>query len=120
MINKGDIFYGAWISVLSAANEHSAIEMEEWHVTKVDKNGIYLKQKTRISWGKLSKKHGDFGFLPNIPDYYKKLVPPNETMISQGLYKTKIGAYRSIKPILEKKVKELTRLLNRVNKSIKK
>lgn len=129
MIKKGDIYYKAYLGLESSISENCSLDIEEWHVTKINAVGIYLTEKIDgVTWGKLSTKHGDFGFLPNINGaYFKKMITNDvnkiivgERLVSQGFFKTKIAAFRSIKPIVEKKSKELIRLLNKVNKAIKK
>lgn len=125
MIKKGDIFYSSWLNIESARTEKSYIEIEEWHVTKIDKEFLHLKQKNLLTWGKLSSTHFDYGFLPNTPKHYTDKIKIGENFnleskVPTGYHKTKISAHKSIKPHLEFKIKELTRLLNRVNKSINK
>lgn len=118
-VNKGDIFYKAWLNIESCQTEKSTIEIEEWVVTNFNKNGIYLTQKiNRITWGKKSTKNGDFGFLENIDSIFKEHISPGEIPLSKLFFKTKVGAFRSSKPIIEKKYKEIKKLLVKVNKEI--
>lgn len=130
-INKGDIYYSVSLYIDGSQREKSSVEIEEWHVTTSNGAGVYLTQKVdKVTWGKLSTKNGDYGFLPNInAKYYKDFIQkPNndhdcvlisEKLLSRGYFKTKAAAFRSIKPLVDKKVRELKRLQNKVNKSIK-
>lgn len=128
VMKKGDIYYKAELIIESAIQEKCYVELEEWHVTKVNSGMIYLTQKLdKVTWGKLSAKNGDFGFLPNVnAQWYKDSVVNDidkiivrERLVSKGYFKTKISAFRSIKKHLDKKVNELLRLQRKVNKSIK-
>lgn len=128
-MEKGKIYYKAVLIIESAREEKSFVEIEEWYVTKVNSATIYLTQKIeRLTWGKLSTKNGDFGFLPNInAQFYKDSIVNDinktiveEKFISKGYFKTKASAFKSIKKDLDKKVNELLRLQKKVNNSIKK
>lgn len=121
MIKKGDVFYAAWLSLETMQSEKCSIQIEEWIVTSSNKNGVYLTQKIeRVTWGKKSTRNGDYRFLDNIDPLFKKHIKNPNDLKSEGLFKTKISAFRSIKPILDRKFKELQRLVNRVNKEISK
>ena len=115
-ISKGQIFYSCWVNI--EASTKSLIEFEEWHVSNIDKNGINLIQKNFITYGKLSTKHGDFGFLKNIPSYYRKKIESPEQLKEKLLFKTKSEAYRSTLPELQKLKKDISRLLNFVEKKV--
>ncbi len=116
MITKGDIFYHAWVNL--EPNDKSTIEFEEWHVTSVNKNGVYLTQKTSLTWGKRSSKNGDYGWLRNIPDYYRKVLK-NQDYKSSGLHKSKSAAYRSVMPEMKKYKRDVLRLHSLVERKIK-
>jgi predicted transglutaminase-like cysteine proteinase len=120
-MKKGDVFYKAWLNLESCLSERCSLEVEEWHVTKTDKNGTYLTQKViGITYGKKSTTNGDFGFLSPIHSIYKDFIKPSENIIDKKYFKTKVSAFRSVKPVLDRKQKEIQKILNRVNKSIKK
>lgn len=122
-IKKGDIVYKMWINVESELKEKSTLEIEEWHITKIDKRGIFLRQKDKLTWGKLSKKQGDYGWLPNVEkwvrDYYFKKLD-NEEELNNTFTKSKSAAYRTVLMQARKYKKDATRILTQVEKGIKK
>lgn len=105
----GDIFFHCWLYI--GQRERSYIVQEEWHVTSINKNGIYLKQKTDLTWGKLSKKHGDFGFLPGPHERYKMVWPINFDTKKGGYSRSKGDAYKTVIPELNKCLRDVERLL---------
>lgn len=57
MIKKGDVFYKAWVNL--EHKEPSTTELDEFHVTQVNKNGIYLTEKNCFQLGqKIKEKWG--------------------------------------------------------------
>lgn len=121
LIKIGDKFYSICLIIESSRTDKSILEVEEWIVTKVNSSGIYLKEKLDVvTWGKLSSKTGDYGFLPNTPSYCKKFIPLGETFESKDLYKTKIAASKASLPLVKQKVTELNRIVKRLEKLCKK
>jgi hypothetical protein len=60
----GQVLYGVYVD-----DETGKCELEE-HIVRTIRGGrVYAIHKNSLTWGKLSTKHGDFGFLPNIPDW---------------------------------------------------
>lgn len=113
----GDVLFECWLNL--EVSEKSTIEYYEWFVVTINKNGIYLRRKSYFTWGKLSKKNGDFGWLPNRDPYYRKLLAHESDYKKEGLHKTKKSAYRSVLPDLKKIKKDVLRLINSVEKQIK-
>ena len=111
------MFYSVSVNIESSRTETSTLEVEEWIVTKIVPLGVYLKQKIeRVTWGKLSTKNGDYGFLPNTDPIWRKFVGVDEEFKDKELFKTKTAAMRSSLPWLKKKANELNRLVARVEK----
>lgn len=55
------------------------VEMDEWVIRTIKKRNrldvrkrAHAVMKCSITYGKLSKSHGDFGWLPNIPEWLKR------------------------------------------------
>lgn len=121
MIKKGDIFYKSWFNIEFRDGEKSSIEIEEWHVRYIDRSYIYLREKNSITYGKLSKKHHDYGWLKYCDPFYKmKLELINEDYKSKGLHKSKSAAYRACLPEVKKALKEVTKIHNKLLKNIEK
>ncbi|WJT11040.1 hypothetical protein [Vibrio harveyi] len=51
------------------------------------------QKKKGVTWGKLSKKHFDFGFLKSIPQKYKQQFAVSSDL-PKGLYTTKLAALK--------------------------
>lgn len=120
MLKKGDILYKAWVSLDTASNERCSIEVEEWHVTQVDKSGVFLRMKCFMTWGKLSRTDGDYGWKKNTDPYYRDKINEGEEYKNKGYHKSKSAAYRSQLPELKKKVKELNALVRKIEAQISK
>ncbi|MDM1074221.1 hypothetical protein HX001_17180 [Empedobacter brevis] len=116
-IKVGDKFYATCLMIESARSDKSYLEIEEWIVTKVLPTGFHLKEKVdKVTWGKVSSKNGDFGFLPNTPSFYKKYIAKDESFESNGLYKTKKAASKSSLSLVKQKITELNRIMKRLEK----
>lgn len=126
-LNKGDILYRAYVHIAADLDEKSTVEFSEWHVTTVNKNGFFLKEKCFATWGKRSKKNGDYGWLPTtsyVREHCMKQYRSQEHFdkYNKGnlaLYKSKKAAYRAVLPELKKYKRDATRLLTLVEKKIK-
>ena len=117
MIRKGDIFYKAWVYL--DHKDPSSIELDEYHVTHINKYGIYLTLKNASTWGKKSNKKGDYGWLSNISPYYREKLE-SEDYKSQNFHKTKSAAYRSVMPEMKKYKRDILRLYTKLEKDITK
>lgn len=113
----GDKFYECWLNL--EVSEKSTIEYYEWIIVTINKNGIYLRRKNYFTWGKLSKKNGDYGWLPNQDPYYRKHLKKEEDYKTEGLHKTKKAAYSSVMPELKKIKRDVLRLIASVEKQKK-
>ena len=122
MINKGDIFYDAFLSVDERKGERSTVEFIEWHVTLVNKKGVYLRKKTDMSWGKRSKKQGDYGWLPvdSFIRAYLSTHHPTEEAVLKAYSKSKAAAYRKLLPEARKLKRDATRILTQIEKAVEK
>lgn len=119
-LKKGDILYKAWLSLESCREDKCSIEVEEHHVTSVNKNGVYLVQKIQgVTYGKLSTKTGDYGFLKNIDNVFKTLIKDGDYK-KRDFHRTKISAYNSSMTELKRKQKEINALIGQVTRSINK
>lgn len=115
-MKKGDILYYAWTSIDSARNETSTLEIDEYHVTKIDARGVYLIEKNSVTWVKLSKSHYDYGWAKTIDHYYRKHIKINETAKDVGLFKTKKAACKDSLKYLKKKRGQISRIITRIEK----
>lgn len=61
MIEVGDVYWA-----IGADDDTGKIEWEEYIVRTIRKGRIYATQKNKWTWGKRSKKNGDFGWLDPI------------------------------------------------------
>lgn len=115
---KNKIYYECWCNL--EATDKSTVEYIEWHVTSENKNGIYLRRKSYFTWGRLSKKTNDYGWLPNSDPFYRKVLKDNEDYKNHGLHLTKKSAYKSVLPELKKYKRDILRLITLVEKEVKK
>ena len=72
-------------------------EWHEWHVRTIRGKRIYATVKIlNISWGKLSKKHGDYGWLDPTPSYCRVWWSTSDLGPTwHGLATTRQGAIRA-------------------------
>lgn len=86
-MKKGKIYYSLYID-----DETLKHEWSEWHVTSVRVGKVYLRVKSSLTWGKLSNKNGDYGWLSYIPKYCQY----DFTIGSKpyGIFTTKLQAWR--------------------------
>lgn len=110
-IKKGQMYYTCYLDL--SAYDKCTMEIEEWIITSIDKEFVYLTQKIdRITWGKISSKHGDFGFLPNVHKVYKDKILIDKFYDKYS--KTKKAACLSKKPTVDKAIKALNSILRRL------
>jgi len=125
-IKKGDVFYEPWINLDITIGEKSSIEVDQWHVTNIDKRGVFFREKTRLTWGKLSSAHGDYGWLPQTTwtreNSFKKCSHEElESKIKDwNFHKSKAAAYRSLMPDIKKAKRDVLRLYASIEKKIEK
>lgn len=119
-MKKGDILYKAWVSIGWVRKEKSEVEFEEWHVTHVDSRGVFLTEKRPSTWGKLSRKHGDYGWLPNPPDDCRDKIPAGSNYKEKGYHKSKSAAYRSCLPEVKQRIKEFQSIQRKIERQIAK
>lgn len=83
----GQILY--WIM---ADEENGKISFEEYQIRTIRGGYVYAILKAEWTWGKVSKKHGDFGWLPRIPAWCRKKWKVDGE--PHDLFKTKLAAIR--------------------------
>ncbi|WP_338854207.1 hypothetical protein WE348_23215 (plasmid) [Alteromonas macleodii] len=92
----------------------SAVELQEWHVRSIQrKRGtqtsygvkkplaeyyqdkyVNITQKIKgVTWGKRSRKNGDYGFLKSIPEYFRKQFRVGNDLPS-GIFTTQLSALK--------------------------
>lgn len=126
ILKKGDILYHAWINVESDLKEKSSVEFFEYHVTTINKTGIFLRQKCFSTYGKLSSKQGDFGWKPlssYAREYCLEKFTDQEEFDNRGkgkYFKSKSAAYRGVLAEAKKYKRDATRILTQIEKAIKK
>ena len=125
MVKKGDIYYVPYICVETDKNEKSEVKLDEWHVTMINKNGIYLKEKNYWTWGKKSKKHFDYGWLTGLSEWARKTCTKRfkdeeELKLKFKGRKSKSAAYRDVLKEARKYKADATRILKKVEKEIEK
>lgn len=118
-IKIGDVLFSSWLMLDGCQNEKCTLRIDVWVVTSVNKNGAKLKEKIEgLTYGRLSTKTGDFGFFPKISAHHQKTIPEGDSPESVGLYRTKAAAVRKMAPIVKRKITELKRIADRLEKLI--
>jgi hypothetical protein len=72
------------------ACEIDGVDSTEYVVSSIRRLKVNAIMKTSFTWGKVSKKHGDYGWLPNIPKWARKSWQMGER--PYDLYTTKLLA----------------------------
>ena len=88
VIKSGDVFLE-----VSACDGDGKIEWDEWVVRSIRKGRIFVTMKTSFTWGKKSKKHGDFGWLDPIEALWRRSWRVGEEPYGQ-LATTRMGAIK--------------------------
>lgn len=94
---------------------NTSIDVEQWIVRSIKKKRgsqtrygfalstssynqqrfVYLTQKLKdVTWGKRSRRHGDFGWLKSIPARCRKSFPEGDDLPT-GFYTTQFSAFKS-------------------------
>lgn len=56
-----------------SANDDGAVDFDEWHVRTIRGGKVTAIMFDKVwTWGKLSKKNGDFGWKKNIPKEFRR------------------------------------------------
>ncbi len=92
MIKVGMILHECYVN-----EPDGKVEWREWHVRTIRGKRVYATVKIPlVSWGKLSKKHGDFGWLDPTPSYCRTWWSTSDLGPTwNGLTTTKPGAIRA-------------------------
>ncbi|WP_298983388.1 hypothetical protein [uncultured Roseibium sp.] len=95
-VRVGDQYWHAYYN-----EDADKIEWCDYRVRTIRGGYVYAIQKVdNITWGKRSKKHGDFGWLKSIPSYCRERWRVGEK--SDYLSKTKSAALRNALSFLRK------------------
>lgn len=98
MTKVGDQFLEAFVD-----EDTGKVEWHTWVVRSIRKGRVYATVKMPgVTWGKVSKKHGDYGWLDPVPSWCRQwwyASHPSNLMLRHDkpatLGSTKIGALRS-------------------------
>jgi len=103
-----------YVDAFSYDDGSSTVEVQEWAVRSIRRkrgsqtrygfkqfaaeinNEKYVNLIRKIkntTWGKRSTRNGDFGWLPSIPDYYRKQFKEGDCL-PRGVYTTKRAAFK--------------------------
>ncbi|RUU99460.1 hypothetical protein EOB36_20500 [Mesorhizobium sp. M6A.T.Cr.TU.017.01.1.1] len=74
--------------------ETGKVEIDEYGLRSIIKGRAYFTAKAAFTWGKRSTKHGDFGWLPNIPAWARSAERIGSDYIKRYA-KTKAQALRA-------------------------
>lgn len=120
VIRKGAVLYAALYYI--SDDDKAKVEVTEWIVRSIqkrrnstsDQRYVNLAQKLDgITWGKRSRKNGDFGWLPSIPSWCLKQFREGGEL-PFGVYTTRLAALKFAKVSLQEEVQyceaELKRL----------
>lgn len=105
---KGKIVYRLYFDEVEVSTE-----LEEWHVTSVRGDWVYLREKSSYTWGKLSSQRGHYGWLPNPPDWATVKIKNDQPSQYSA---TPEGAYRVGLRMLKKRLAKLKALVTRTTK----
>ncbi|AZO67671.1 hypothetical protein [Mesorhizobium sp. M6A.T.Cr.TU.016.01.1.1] len=85
----GEFYFRAWFD-----DETGKVEIDEYGLRSIIKGRAYFTVKAPFTWGKRSTKHGDFGWLPNIPAWARSAEGVGGVYI-KVYAKTKVQALRA-------------------------
>ncbi len=92
MIKVGDIFWECAVS-----DGSGEVEWDQWVVRTIRGGKVYVILKASYTWGKLSTRHGDFGWLDPIPEWCRKSWRVGETIPSWNMIaSTKLGSIKKV------------------------
>ncbi|PHS61041.1 MAG: hypothetical protein COB09_19020 [Thalassobium sp.] len=97
-VKVGQVFHSLYID--SETLEH------DWsqHVVRTIRGGyVHLILKSASTYGKRSKKNGDYGWYDNIPSYCRTKFPIGEKSFS--VFSTKLQAWSSSKKFHDSSIK---------------
>ncbi|WDX79850.1 hypothetical protein PQP94_24080 (plasmid) [Salmonella enterica subsp. enterica serovar Typhimurium] len=110
VIRKGAVLYAALYYIFD--DDKAKVEVTEWIVRSIqkrrnstsDQRYVNLAQKLDgITWGKRSRKNGDFGWLPSIPSWCLKQFREGGEL-PFGVYTTRLAALKFAKVSLQEEV----------------
>ncbi|EAC1220391.1 hypothetical protein ACT42_24400, partial [Salmonella enterica] len=110
VIRKGAVLYAALYYI--SDDDKAKVEVTEWIVRSIqkrrnstsDQRYVNLAQKLDgITWGKRSRKNGDFGWLPSIPSWCLKQFREGGEL-PFGVYTTRLAALKFAKVSLQEEV----------------
>lgn len=74
-------------------DDDGSVEMWEWRIRSIRKGRAFATLKCDLTWGKLSRRKGDWGWRSSIPRYCRCSWAPGKTL-PFGLRSTKLAAVR--------------------------
>lgn len=77
-----------------AAVDEGRIVIDEYVCRSIRRGRAFYTLKNFVTWGKLSKRHGDYGWLDPIADVWRKRIPVNGNLPT-GMGRSKQAAIRS-------------------------
>lgn len=89
MIEVGDVYWA-----IGADDDTGKIEWEEYIVRTIRKDKIYATQKNQWTWGKRSKKNGDFGWLDPVHSAWRAMWRVGDKKLPRHLATTRLQALR--------------------------
>ena len=110
VIRKGAVLYAAVYYI--SDDDKAKVEVTEWIVRSIQKRRnstsaqryVNLAQKLDgITWGKRSRKNGDFGWLPSIPSWCLQQFREGGEL-PFGFYPTRLAALKFEKVSLQEEV----------------
>ena len=110
VIRKGAVLYAAVYYI--SDDDKAKVEVTEWIVRSIQKRRnstsaqryVNLAQKLDgITWGKRSRKNGDFGWLPSIPSWCLQQFREGGEL-PFGFYTTRLAALKFAKVSLQEEV----------------
>lgn len=72
--------------------ENGKVEFDTYEIRTIRGGYAYAILRAPYTWGKISKKHGDFGWLPRIPKWCREKWAVDDE--PRGLFTTKLAAIR--------------------------
>lgn len=83
----GQVFYSA------SAYDDGSCAIDEWHIRTIRGGYVHSIMKNDITWGKRSKKNGDFGWLKSIPVWTRQKWRVDGAPVAR-IKSTKLAAIR--------------------------
>lgn len=101
-------------SAMAFADEGKlSVDIDEWIVRTIRRppggkeKAVYLTKKiVGVTWGKRSRKNGDFGWLPNTPEAFRKQFVEGDPL-PYGILTTRRAALMHVHKVQKSRIKRL-------------